>query len=85
MNTLLSGLQTRIMFRTEDRTSRDFVREQCGSVRTTQLQYIPGISYNAQDGAYEPAVSDIELSFMEVGQAIVKLPEYPAFFFQFDQ
>lgn len=80
---LLAGLQTRIMFHTEDQISTTFVREQCGTVQTAVITYVPGIAYNALAGQTEPAVTDMELNTMGVGQAIIKLPSYPAFFFHF--
>lgn len=84
METLLAGLQTRILFRMEDDPSREFVKEQCGRVRTMQYQFVPGISYTGSAGQFEDAVTDEELLRMGVGQAIVKIPGRPAFFFYFD-
>ena len=82
--TLLAGLQTRIMFHTEDWTSTEFVRQQCGKTPTKVVTYIPGIALQEMDGPPEPAVSDTELASLTVGQAVIKEPSYPAFFFQFD-
>lgn len=85
METLLAGLQTRIMFRMEDDTSRQFVKEQCGKIRTRQYQFVPGIAYTGSAGQFEEAVTDEELLCMDVGQAIVKSPGHSAFFFRFDE
>ena len=85
MEALLAGLQTRILFRMEDKTSREFVRDQCGTVRTIHRQFIPGVSYTSSAGQFEDAVTDEELFGMEVGEAVVKIPAHPAFFFRFDK
>ena len=85
MEALLAGLQTRILFRMEDKTSREFVRAQCGTVRTIHRQFIPGVSYTSSAGQFEDAVTDEELFGMEVGEAVVKIPAHPAFFFRFDK
>lgn len=80
---LLAGLQTRIMFHVEDSISRDFVKDQCGDVQTQIISYSPGISINTRTGDLQPAISDMELTTLSVGEAIIKQPSYPAFFFQF--
>ncbi|OUN83774.1 type IV secretion system DNA-binding domain-containing protein [Gemmiger sp. An50] len=85
METLLAGLQTRVLFRMEDDLSRQFVKEQCGKIRAMQYQFVPGISYSGSAGQFEDAVTDEELLSMDVGQAIVKSPGHPAFFFRFDE
>ena len=82
-NTLLAGLQTRIMFHTEDEISRNFVKEQCATAETTTITYIPGISFQPVAGKTENAITDEELNRMGLGDAIIKQPSYPAFTFHF--
>lgn len=82
--TMLAGLQNRFLFHVEDTSSRDFVREQCGSVPVQVVSYVPGIAYHISAGALQSAVEDSELIELKTGEAVVKMPSYPAFFFQFD-
>lgn len=80
---LLAGLQTRVMFHCEDEISRKFIREQCGTTQTMTTTYVPGISYQVAPIKTEAAISDDELNAMGLGDAIIKIPSYPAFPFHF--
>lgn len=84
LGALLAGCQTRLCFRTEDETSRAFVKESCGRLLCSTAQYIPGFSLTTGAPELKDAVSDTDLMTLPTGRAVVSEPEGIPYMIQLD-
>ena len=82
---ILSGFMTSLNFRVNNYTSREYIKEQFGTNRklmaySTNVQ-VKGTVEESRDGY---VVEDWDITGLDVGQAIIGLPEEEPFLFHFD-
>lgn len=84
-HSIMSGFLTSLNFRVNDPKSREFIKEQFGKNRKVEVYSTTvqskGMVEERRDGY---VVEDWDISNLKIGQAIIGLPEYEPFTFQFD-
>lgn len=84
-HSIMSGFLTSLNFRVNDPKSREYIKEQFGRNRKVEVYSTTvqskGMVEERRDGY---VVEDWDISNLHVGQAIIGLPEYEPFTFQFD-
>lgn len=67
---MLNGFHNMIVFNTNDRTSRDYIKDRVGNVYIPHIEYL-SLSQQLSSYVSEPIISDEDILSLNVGEALV--------------